>query len=203
MKLIFRLLLMIFCITVAHAQEKARLSVQSDSSVVTVYVDTTLIGRTPIDSVSIDAGKHVLHFVQSNTLNWYQSPVVETVIVAPGEHVKRDVRFSSFGYTPHVIPSPWQSVSLNDSLSKIPTTALEGKVVSSNVPLYLTTAGAIVCGSLAAYFKLQADKEYDDYQYTGDQETLKRVKRNDTISGIALVACEINLVALTYFLLSR
>ncbi len=203
MKLVFRLLFLILCLTIAHAQEKGRLSVRSDSSIVTVYLDTTLIGRTPVDSVTIDEGKHILHFVQSNTLNWYQSPVVETVMVAPGEHIKRNVLFSSFGYMPHVIPSPWQSVSLNDSLSRIPTTALEGKVVPSTVPLYLTTAGAIVCGSLAAYFKLQADKEYDDYQYTGDQESLKRVKRNDTISGIALVACEINLVALTYLLLSR
>ncbi len=203
MKMMILALFICLYLNIAYSQEKAILSVSADSGVVDVYVDTSFVGTTPIDSYAIDSGNHTLRFVDSKSLNWYHAPVIETIRIAPGEHIKRNVRIPSTGFTPHTIPSPWQAIMIGDSLGKIPATALEGKVVPNNLPLYLTTAGAIIGGGVAAYFKIQADKEYDDYQYTGDQASLDRVKRYDTISGIALAACEINLAALTYFLLSR
>ena len=70
-------------------------------------------------------------------------------------------------------------------------------------PIYLTTSATVVTGVAAAYFKIKADKYYNDYRKTGDLRTLDKVHRLDTISGVSLVASELSLFMLTYLLFSR
>ena len=73
----------------------------------------------------------------------------------------------------------------------------------SSLPLYLTTGATVLAGATAAYFKIKADNSYHDYLKNGDQSSLDRVHTFDTISGVSLVVGEVNLLMLTYFLLSR
>ena len=70
-------------------------------------------------------------------------------------------------------------------------------------PVYYTLGGTVVSGVAAAYFKIKADSYHSDYRATGDQGALDRVRRYDTISGIALVATELGVVLLSYLLLSH
>jgi len=80
---------------------------------------------------------------------------------------------------------------------------LSSNQAKSSSSIYLTTAATVVAGTAAAYFKIKADNAYADYRQNGDQESLDRVRHNDTLSSVALVVCEVNLVALAVFLFSR
>jgi len=195
-------LLTVLCLSVTRGQDHATLTVRSDSSVLRVYLDTLFLGNTPLDSAAIESGKHIIRFVNASSRNWYQSPVIETVKVNAGEHLVRNITLPASTYLPHEIPATWQPGAFHDSLEMISGKALEGKTVPSNTPLYLTTAGAVLGGIVAAYFKVQADNYYSDYE-NGDQSVRGKIKTRDTISGIALGVCEVNLVALTYLLLTR
>ena len=73
----------------------------------------------------------------------------------------------------------------------------------SALPIYLTTAASVLAGATAAYFKIKADDAYGDYRQNGDQASLDRVHRDDTLAGVSLVLCEVNILALTYFLFSH
>ncbi|MBI5215484.1 MAG: PEGA domain-containing protein [Ignavibacteriae bacterium] len=185
------------------AQETSWLSVTNDTGTINVYVDSVLLGETPLDSVSLISGTHVLRFVQPGTRSWYQIPVVETVSVAGGEHLKRTVvQPPSPIYQSRMLIHPLENVN-SDSGSIVPRHALANGLPSNNLPLYLTSSAAIVSGAVAAFFKIKADNLYDEFERTGDQSALDKVKTYDTVSGIALGVCEINLGLLTYFLLSK
>jgi hypothetical protein len=63
--------------------------------------------------------------------------------------------------------------------------------------------GLLVLGGTTAYFKLEADKKFDQYQLTGNDSYLKETRRNDLISGITFGALQINFGVLLYYFLTE
>jgi hypothetical protein len=225
----------------------ATLSVESNTPGVKVYIDSMMVGTTPLNNFTITPDKHVLMFVYSDGKLWLVPAIIETLSITAGEHVRREANFPKVY---HLTSDPYGAeVYLNDSLvgqtplmlatqlergiimlkmegyesvefplateggmlhsalvSKTGMTAsalVNGEQVKSMTPVYVSSGAAIVGGTLAAYFKIKADGYYNDYRNTGDQAALDRVRRFDTISGVALVTSEISLLMLSYFLLSR
>ncbi|MBI4547444.1 MAG: PEGA domain-containing protein [Ignavibacteriae bacterium] len=80
---------------------------------------------------------------------------------------------------------------------------LSAKTSNNNLPLFITTGTTVLAGATAAYFKIKADKYYNDYRTFGDQHHLQKVREYDRISGISLAATELSFLLLTYLLLSR
>ncbi|MBI3189020.1 MAG: PEGA domain-containing protein [Ignavibacteriales bacterium] len=200
---LWQTLFFVFFLACAFAQDESWLTVKINSGVANVFVDSVFIGTTPLDSVSMKAGTHVLRFVRPDERSWYHVPVVETVSVSAGEHLQRNVEFPQTMFNPNAMLIHSTERMSNDSGTTIPTHALENGLPPNNLPMYLTASGAVLSGAVAAYFKLKADNLYKDYDRTGDQSVLDKVKTYDTISGIALGVCEINLGLLTYILLSK
>ena len=66
----------------------------------------------------------------------------------------------------------------------------------------ILTAGIVILGATTAYFKLEADKKYDEYQFTGDSELLDDIRKYDRISAITFTALQINFGLLLYFFLT-
>jgi len=64
-------------------------------------------------------------------------------------------------------------------------------------------AGIVVLGGTTAYFKLKADKKFDEYEITGDEKLLDETERYDLISGITFTALQINFGVLIYFFLNE
>jgi hypothetical protein len=62
-------------------------------------------------------------------------------------------------------------------------------------------AGAVALGGVTAYFKIKADKRFDDYQVTGNPKLLNDTRRFDLISNISFAALQVNLGFLIYYLL--
>lgn len=58
--------------------------------------------------------------------------------------------------------------------------------------------GAVVLGTVAAYFKIDADKSYEQYQITGDENFLTQTRRKDLISGISFGLMQLNFGFLIY-----
>lgn len=63
-------------------------------------------------------------------------------------------------------------------------------------------AGIVVLGGTTAYYKLKADKKFDAYKITGEQELLDQTHKYDLISGITFTALQINFGVMIYLFLS-
>lgn len=63
-------------------------------------------------------------------------------------------------------------------------------------------AGIAVFGGTTAYFKLKADRKFDEYQETGNDEFLRQTRQLDLISGITMGALQINFGLLIYYILT-
>ncbi|MCW8811296.1 MAG: hypothetical protein OQJ93_02880 [Ignavibacteriaceae bacterium] len=61
---------------------------------------------------------------------------------------------------------------------------------------------ALALGATTAYYKLEADKKFDEYQITGNPELLDQTNRYDLISGVTFVAMQINFGLILYLFLS-
>lgn len=61
---------------------------------------------------------------------------------------------------------------------------------------------AVALGATAAHYKIQADKEYDQYLDTSDKKFLDQTDQYDLYSGIAFGALQINFGVLIYILLT-
>jgi hypothetical protein len=63
-------------------------------------------------------------------------------------------------------------------------------------------AGSMVLlGATTAYFKIEADDKFEEYQITGDQALLDQTNRFDTISAITFTALQINFGVIIYLFL--
>lgn len=67
----------------------------------------------------------------------------------------------------------------------------------------LLVGTALALGAATAYYKLEADKKFDEYQTTGNPEAMKQTDKYDLISGITFVALQIEFGFILYQFLSE
>ncbi len=224
------------------------LTVHANHAGCRAYLDDSLLGRTPLDSVPVAPGRHRLTCAPPDSFDWISSPVSDSIECLPGKLLLKTIQFPRFAYvssqpdgatasdhdtselgrTPLWIPvseaphpvrllktgyKPAMLEVIRDTLVVLEAdgslSGIGGEDVlstagsRSGVPVYLTAGAAVLTGAVAAYFKIRADHMYGDYLSSGDGGTLETIHRYDRISGIALAACEINLVALAVLLFRR
>lgn len=61
---------------------------------------------------------------------------------------------------------------------------------------------AITLGATTAYYKLEADKNFDEYQITGDPALLEQTDKYDLISAVTFVALQIDFGLILYLFLT-
>ncbi len=66
----------------------------------------------------------------------------------------------------------------------------------------ILVGGIVALGGVSAYFKLKADDNFDQYQFTGNQNYLDKTHKYDLISGIAFGAVQVGFGFLIYYFLS-
>lgn len=122
---------------------------------------------------------------------------------------------SLLGYTPLLLPQNFsritlkkngyagKEISIDQHQSKI-SASLEfiGKEEKENFlskPIAKVLFGTMIAfGATAAYFKIQADNNFDDYLKTGELKYKDRTEQYDLISGISLGLTQINFGYLIY-----
>jgi len=120
------------------------------------------------------------------------------------------IKLSKNGFKDEIIP-----LSISGGEFSVKLEPVEGSEVSQasflatkeqlgfSSSVYIATGSAVLSGATAAYFKIRADRFYEDYRRTNSGATLDKVRRLDTLSGISLAATEISLFILSYYLLSQ
>ena len=126
---------------------------------------------------------------------------------------------SLIGFTPLLIPADLEKVYLQKpgylakevlsdeiySLRKITLEYIgeEKKESFFEGTLFKVLVGsAVLLGASTAYFKLEADKKFDEYVITGDRKLLDQTNRFDVISGVTFVAMQINFGFIIYLFLT-
>jgi hypothetical protein len=128
-------------------------------------------------------------------------------------------RDSLIGYTPLFVNQDVKNLTLlknnygaqNINLNPAVINEVDlGKPVNENSKSFVRSVwfkvligSAAVLGAVAAYYKVQADRKYDDYLADSSSGVMSEVKRYDNISGAALGALQINFGVLLYFLLTE
>lgn len=122
---------------------------------------------------------------------------------------------SLLGFTPLRLASNYEKLSLRKNGFADKEVELDNRISKINVSLdfigknkkenfFNTTASKILFGSMialgatSAYFKIKADKNYDQYLKTGDISFKDQTERYDLISGITLGLSQINFGYLVY-----
>jgi len=92
----------------------------------------------------------------------------------------------------------------NNQLIKLDFIGSEPKTnFVSSIWFKFLIGSAIALGATTAYYKLEADEKYTEYQITGDPELLEQTDKYDIISGVTFVALQINFGLIIYFLLTE
>lgn len=82
------------------------LSVSSDPSAQPVYVDSVLIGQTPITSHALSAGRHRIRIEHPNRSDWYARDYQGDIVIEANETLTVDVPFSG---TLHILSEPFNA----------------------------------------------------------------------------------------------
>ena len=104
------------------------------------------------------------------------------------------------GYADEIISKQEVSAGVKPELEFIGQVKGENFYESTLFKVLLGTA--IALGATTAYYKLEADKSFDEYQLTGDSAALEQTDKYDLISGITFVAMQIDFGFILYLFLS-
>jgi hypothetical protein len=125
---------------------------------------------------------------------------------------------SLLGYTPLYIPTGLSNIRLekygyettlvdysdfeNDQPVRLNFTGEEYSGTFFDKTLFKILVGSMLAlGAATAYFKLEADEKFAEYQITGENELLLETKRLDEISATTFVALQINFGLIIFFFL--
>jgi len=160
-----------------------------------------------------------LHIIDCNEikLNYYFRS--EVLLDTEPQNVYVFNKDSLIGFTPLLIPVDLETLHLQKpgylgkevypdeiySMQKIKLDFIgkERKESFFKGTLFKVLVGsAVLLGAGTAYFKLEADKKFDEYLITGDEELLDQTNRLDVISGVTFVAMQINFGFIMYLFLT-
>ncbi len=160
---------------------QSRYFVSSEPDGAGVYAGDSLIGRTPL--VLQDVGsQEVLSlrlrkegYAEGNPVSVSDSPFLLNTSLQP----------------------EWLPERLHDhALLKLDTGP-------STTPLYIAGAATVISGTAAAYLKIRADRRYEQYLSTNDPAILSQTQSLDTAAAVALIATQVSVALLAYFLLNE
>jgi len=117
-------------------------------------------------------------------------------------------QLSKNGYRLFSLSLPVHGTMFNAVLEPFESTEQKSSSFIRQLPktppsFYITASAAVLSGTAAVYFKILADRQYREYQRTGDGTILCHVERLDVAAGISLAVSEISLFALYSLLLSQ
>jgi len=104
------------------------------------------------------------------------------------------------GYADEIISNQEVSAGVKPELEFIGQVKGESFYESTLFKVLIGTA--IALGATTAYYKLEADKKFDEYQLTGDPAALEQTDKYDLISGITFVALQIDFGLILYLFLT-
>lgn len=182
----FTVVALLFLTVVARAQDcKVKVDINTNNAQALVMIDSVLVGKGNVQTI-MPLGSHVIR-IKEAMYRWGQKEIVDTIkILDCGKPLVFNFDLE---------PSKEQISNLG--LYKPDGTNGENFFTSGTTFKILISSAAIL-GGVAAYFKIKADKKYDEYLITRNQTTLDEVNRLDLMSGISFGLLQINFGYLIY-----
>lgn len=184
--LVFLFLVQLICGSKISAQEcRAKAEIISNKDNAMIYIDSMFVGKGNV-KIELTKGEHILRMNESS-LKWGKPEIRDTLIITD---CSRNYLFN-YELKPENVSSISQISFGLGSLKK-------NESFFSSTTFKILLGSATVLGGVAAYFKIQADKRYDDYLSSKNQSTLDEVNRLDLYSGISFGLLQINFGYLIY-----
>ncbi len=164
---------------------KSKVEIITNSSIANIYVDSLFIAKEKAE-INLTKGNHFL-FIKDSSLKWGKKNIYDTLRISECDkvyHFNYDMKQTEYS---SVQPNIYEYMDKNKT---------ENFFSSSTFKIMIGSAA--VLGGVAAYFKIKADKKYDDYIQTKNRSTLDEVDRLDLYSGIAFGLLQINFGYLIY-----
>ncbi len=229
------------------------LTVESKPSGAAVYIDSMLVGTTPLQRHEVRTGKHDLRVVYPRATSWMAVSKQQTIELTeqevryafelgsvlalnsrPGgatvflqnrelgttplfyrasDPLKGTLLIRKEGYEPAAIPlAPDNPIPPRIELRPLNTDGggslpdvLPQEYHNGSSPRWMSYAAAstmILSGVLSAYWKDQANHDFDRYNATKDPALLASTRRLDNRSGVAITISHLSFAFLAYLFLS-
>lgn len=181
-------LITVFIISFASsiAQDcKSKVEIATNNLDANIYIDSLFIAKEKAE-VNLAKGNHLL-FIKDSSLKWGQKNIYDTLKILECDniyHFNYDMKQTEYS---SIKPSIYEYINKSKT---------ENFFSSSTFKILIGSAA--VLGGVAAYFKIKADKKYDDYLQTKNHSLLDEVDRLDLYSGIAFGLLQINFGYLIY-----
>jgi len=163
----------------------AKVEIRSNKLNSLIYVDSTLAGKGNIQ-LELEKGNHTL-LIKEGTLKWGNPKIEDTLKISDCD---KKYLFT-YELKNRELPAG----------SNLPFGEYYNKREESffnSATFKILIGSAAVLGGIAAYYKIRADKKYDDYLLTKNQKQLDEVNRYDLYSGISFGLLQINFGYLIY-----
>lgn len=157
-----------------------------------IYCDSVYIGVTPLPNVSLHPGKHALTVIDGTPLQWNAKWKEQEIEIIAGS--------TAVVYCDFTVDSAQNVISRAALQSDI---LVSPRDVEFHPLLVVGTGVSFICGIATAYFKTKADRYYDTFLTTGDDASLQKTHRFDTIAAVTLTLSQIGLAIIAYCLLSE
>jgi hypothetical protein len=242
----------LFSQTAPRSDSLATVTLLTDPPGADLYIDSTYVGKSPLQQMSIQRGSHRIKAFYPSVFSWNASVkeealevpdtgncekrlVLERTLTIQTEPPEGDVLYNgkALGVTPLYVrgtsilggnlvvqKSGYDSLTIPSNEIKEgflrlqlrpaggpgatrPEGDLRGPdlVATDHWPTYVSGLTMIFSGVTSAYFKDQANREFDRYLLSKDPASLSRTNKLDREAAISLVISQISFVVLSYFLL--
>lgn len=164
---------------------KSKVEIITNNSDAHIYVDTSFIAKEKAE-INLTKGNHFL-FIKDSSLKWDKKNIYDTLRIPECDkyyHFNYDMKQNEYS---SVQPNIYEYINKNKTENFFSSTTLK-----------ILIGSAAVLGGVAAYFKIKADRKYDEYLLTKNSSTLDEVNRLDLYSGISFGLLQINFGYLIY-----
>lgn len=174
-----------FGITLFAQDCKAKVEILSSKANSLIYIDSVLVGNGKVD-YELTKGSHSLT-INEGSGKWGQAQIRDSLKIYD---CQKKYTFTYELKKSYVFPT--QELHFGNGYAK------KNENFFSSYTFKILLGSAAVLGGVAAYFKIQADKKYDDYLKSKNQSLLDDIDRLDLYSGISFGLLQINFGYLIY-----
>lgn len=166
-----------------------------------VFTDSIFINECGVSVTKEYDFKEKIYFTTNPSNVWLYNN--DTIVGYTPSYIPGDLRNLTL-YKPKYETKTIDLVNINKNISAdLKQSIFEDDKEFPDTPLFKVLIGsAIALGATAAYYKIQADDSFEQYENTGNQKYLDDTDKFDIYSGIAFTALQVNFGALIYFFLT-
>lgn len=180
--------MLVLSLSYLNAQScKSIVNINTDKINSYIFINNNYAGKGNI-TTELDTGFHEI-YIKEFLNKWNGSEIIDTI------HIKECNRHYYFTFH---LPETGSIKNILYEKSFLGKNNFQKLELSESNWFKILMVTSAVLGATAAYFKINADKKYDEYLSTGDKEILKKVNRLDLYSGIAFGLLQINFGYLIY-----